>query len=30
MNFAKNSGLIKDAVPYEDLVASELSHLWKQ
>jgi NitT/TauT family transport system substrate-binding protein len=30
MNFAKSSGLIKDAVPYEDLVASELSHLWKQ
>jgi ABC-type nitrate/sulfonate/bicarbonate transport system substrate-binding protein len=30
MNFAKSAGLIKDAVPYEDLVASELSHLWKQ
>jgi NitT/TauT family transport system substrate-binding protein len=30
MIFAKSSGLIKDVVPYEDLVASELSHLWKQ
>jgi ABC-type nitrate/sulfonate/bicarbonate transport system substrate-binding protein len=29
MSFAKSYGLIKDAVPYEDLVATELSHLWK-
>ena len=30
MTFAKSSGLIKDAVPYENLVASQLSHLWKE
>ena len=30
MNFAKGHGLIKDAVPYEDLVAVEFSHLWKE
>jgi len=29
MSFAKRSGVIKDAVPYEDLVATEFSHLWK-
>jgi hypothetical protein len=30
MNFAKGHGLIKDAVPYEDLVAIQFSHLWKE
>jgi NitT/TauT family transport system substrate-binding protein len=30
MNFAKGYGLIKDAVPYEDLVATQFSHLWKE
>jgi NitT/TauT family transport system substrate-binding protein len=30
MNFAKGHGLIKDAVPYEDLVATQFSHLWKE
>jgi ABC-type nitrate/sulfonate/bicarbonate transport system substrate-binding protein len=30
MKFAKSSGLIKDAVPYNDLVATELKSLWKQ
>jgi NitT/TauT family transport system substrate-binding protein len=30
MRFARSAGLIKEAVPYEDLVASELSHLWKE
>jgi ABC-type nitrate/sulfonate/bicarbonate transport system substrate-binding protein len=30
MKFATGSGLIKDAVPYEDLVATEFRHLWKQ
>jgi ABC-type nitrate/sulfonate/bicarbonate transport system substrate-binding protein len=29
MNFAKSHGLIKEAVPYDDLVATELAHLWK-
>ena len=29
MNFAKGVGLIKDVVPYEDLVTSQFSHLWK-
>jgi NitT/TauT family transport system substrate-binding protein len=29
INFAKGYGLIKDAVPYEDLVATQFSHLWK-
>jgi hypothetical protein len=28
MKFAKSTGLIKEPVPYEDLVATELSHLW--
>jgi NitT/TauT family transport system substrate-binding protein len=30
MTFAKSSGLIKDAVLYENLVASQFSHLWKE
>jgi hypothetical protein len=30
MNFARAYGLIKDAVPYEDLVATPFSHLWKE
>jgi ABC-type nitrate/sulfonate/bicarbonate transport system substrate-binding protein len=30
MNFAKRSGVIKDAVPFEDLVATRFSHLWKE
>jgi NitT/TauT family transport system substrate-binding protein len=30
MKFAKSSGLIKEAVPYEEVVATELSHFWKQ
>jgi NitT/TauT family transport system substrate-binding protein len=30
MKFAKRTGVIKDAVPYDDLVATEFSHLWKQ
>ena len=30
MNFATGYGLIKDAVPYEDLVATQFSHLWKE
>ena len=30
MRFATSSGLIKEAVPYEKVVASEFSHLWKQ
>jgi hypothetical protein len=30
MNFAMGHGLIKHAVPYEDLVATPLSHLWKE
>ena len=30
MKFAKGYGLIKDAVPYEDLVPTQFSHLWKQ
>ncbi len=30
MKFAKSYGLIKDAVPYRDLVATEFRHLWKQ
>jgi ABC-type nitrate/sulfonate/bicarbonate transport system substrate-binding protein len=30
MKFATGFGLIKDAVPYEDLVATEFSHLWKE
>jgi ABC-type nitrate/sulfonate/bicarbonate transport system substrate-binding protein len=29
MGFAKSYGLIKEAVPYEQLVATELRHLWK-
>ena len=29
MKFATGFGLIKDAVPYEDLVATQFSHLWK-
>jgi NitT/TauT family transport system substrate-binding protein len=29
MKFAKGSGLIKDAVPYEGLVATRFSRLWK-
>ncbi len=30
MKFAKSYGLIKDAVPYENLVATEFRHLWKE
>ena len=30
MNFAKSHGLIKDAVPYQDLVATHFGHLWKE
>jgi NitT/TauT family transport system substrate-binding protein len=30
MNFATSYGLIKHAVPYEDLVATQFSHLWKE
>jgi hypothetical protein len=30
MKFATGFGLIKDAVPYEDLVATQFSHLWKE
>jgi ABC-type nitrate/sulfonate/bicarbonate transport system substrate-binding protein len=29
MNFAKGIGLVKDAVPYDDLVATQFSHLWR-
>jgi ABC-type nitrate/sulfonate/bicarbonate transport system substrate-binding protein len=30
MKFAKGIGLIKEEVPYEQLVATQFSHLWKQ
>jgi NitT/TauT family transport system substrate-binding protein len=30
MSFAKGSGLIKDAVPYEALVATQFKHLWEE
>ena len=30
MKFAKGHGLIKDAVPFENLVATQFSHLWKE
>jgi ABC-type nitrate/sulfonate/bicarbonate transport system substrate-binding protein len=30
MKFAKGFGLIKEAVPYDDLVATQFRHLWKQ
>jgi NitT/TauT family transport system substrate-binding protein len=30
MKFAKSSGLIKDVVPYNDLVATEFKSLWRQ
>jgi ABC-type nitrate/sulfonate/bicarbonate transport system substrate-binding protein len=30
MKFAKRTGVIKEAVPYDDLVATEFSYLWKQ
>jgi ABC-type nitrate/sulfonate/bicarbonate transport system substrate-binding protein len=30
MNFAKRSGVTKDAVPFDDLVATRFSHLWKE
>jgi hypothetical protein len=30
MNFAKSYGLIKNSVPYEDLVATQFSYLWKE
>jgi NitT/TauT family transport system substrate-binding protein len=30
MTFAQGSGLIKQAIPYEQLVATRYSHLWKQ
>ncbi len=30
MNFAKGFGLVKDPIPYEQLVATRFSHLWKQ
>jgi ABC-type nitrate/sulfonate/bicarbonate transport system substrate-binding protein len=29
MKFATRTGLVKDAVPYADLVATQFSHLWK-
>jgi NitT/TauT family transport system substrate-binding protein len=29
MRFATRAGLVKDAVPYGDLVATQFSHLWK-
>jgi NitT/TauT family transport system substrate-binding protein len=29
MKFATRTGLVKDAVPYGDLVATQFSHLWK-
>src|SRR6516225_8273006 len=29
MKFAKSSGVVRAPVPYEELVATELSHLWK-
>jgi len=29
MTFAKRTGVIKDAVLYQDLIATEFSHLWK-
>ena len=30
MKFAKGHGLIKHAVPFENLVATQFSHLWKE
>jgi NitT/TauT family transport system substrate-binding protein len=30
MKFATRTGLVKDAVPYADLVATQFSHLWKE
>jgi NitT/TauT family transport system substrate-binding protein len=30
MNFATRYGLTKHAVPYEDLVATQFSHLWSE
>jgi NitT/TauT family transport system substrate-binding protein len=30
MNFVKRYGVIKDTVPYEDLVATQFSHLWSE
>jgi NitT/TauT family transport system substrate-binding protein len=30
MNFAQRYGVIKDVVPYEDLVATQFSHLWAE
>lgn len=30
MRFAQGSGLIKQAIPYEQLVATQYSHLWKE
>jgi NitT/TauT family transport system substrate-binding protein len=30
MRFAQGSGLIGETIPYEQLVATQYSHLWKQ
>ena len=30
MNFAMGFGLIRDVVPYEDLVATQFRHLWRE
>jgi hypothetical protein len=30
MKFATSCGLIREPVPYGDLVATEHSHLWKE
>jgi ABC-type nitrate/sulfonate/bicarbonate transport system substrate-binding protein len=30
MNFAVSAGLIKAAVPYDEVVATQFRHLWKQ
>ena len=30
VKFARSSGLVKDAVPYDDLVAVQFAHLWKE
>ena len=30
MKFAKGFGLVQAAVPYDELIATQFSHLWKQ
>jgi hypothetical protein len=30
MKFAKGFALVEKAVPYEQLIATQFSHLWKQ